>query len=99
MYRFKMGGGEMALEEKVELNNLPDEYIVIYEGDGVWNRIRHLFVGLPDGRTRYENDTFFRFKGLMAILSIFMKGSFKKQTLKYQEDFRRFVEKRAAGKS
>ncbi|MBU43696.1 MAG: hypothetical protein CMN76_10780 [Spirochaetaceae bacterium] len=93
---FQMGNRKIEMIETVEMNTLPDEYRVLYETDGVWNRVRNLFVGLPDGRTRYENDSEFRFKGFMAILSVFMKGSFKKQTLKYQEDFRKFVEKRAA---
>ena len=94
VFRFDMNGRSIEMKERVELNNLPDEYIVTYEASGVWNRVRHLFVGLPDGRTRYENDSEFRFKGFMAIMAIFMKGSFKKQTLKYQEDFRKFVEGR-----
>ncbi|MEQ8353654.1 MAG: SRPBCC family protein [Leptospiraceae bacterium] len=94
---FKIGNRTIVMTETVEINTLPDEYRVLYETDGVWNRVRNLFVGLPDGRTRYENDSEFRFKGLMALLSIFMKGSFKKQTRKYQEDFKRFVEKKASG--
>ena len=38
------------------------------------------------------NDQEFRFKGFMKIIGLLMPGAFKKQSKKYLEDFKYFVE-------
>jgi hypothetical protein len=88
----------MEMLETIETLDLPQEYTVTYETKGVHNIVTNRFVKLPDNTTRCITETEFRFRGFMRIMAFFMQGSFKKQSLKYLEDFREFAEDTIPGK-
>ena len=90
----KMGKREIEMTETILENKLPDEVTVIYEARGVFNRVRNRFVDLGDAHTRVINEQEFRFDGFMRVVGFAMPGSFKKQSKKYLEDFKNFVESR-----
>lgn len=90
--KFKMGKRDIEMIETVTARNLPDEYVTTYEADGVFNIVKNRFVALPDGKTKFVNEQEFQFKGFMKIIGFLMPGAFKKQSRKYLNDFKHFVE-------
>jgi hypothetical protein len=92
-FHFKIGKREMKMLETVKRNNLPESYLISYEVNGVYNEVDSHFEALNDKKTRYTTDNLFRFKGMMKLMALFMKGAFKKQSLSYLNAFKKFVEK------
>lgn len=91
--KFKMGKREIEMIETISVRNLPDEFSGTYEAKGVYNIVRNKFVKLSENKTKYITEQEFEFKGFMKIIAFLMPGAFKKQSLKYQTDFKNFVEK------
>ena len=90
--KFKMGKREIDMTETITSRNLPDEFSGTYEAKGVFNIVRNRFIKLSDTRTKYITENEFQFKGFMKLIALLMPGAFKKQSLKYLADFKRFVE-------
>lgn len=90
---FNTGKRKMKMLEKVLRNDLPASYLVSYEVKGVYNEVDNQFEALDKNRTQYTTDNLFEFKGIMKLMAFLMRGSFKKQSLKYLNDFKKFVEK------
>jgi len=91
--KFKMGKREIEMIETIVAYNLPNEFSAIYEAKGVYNTVAQRFVKITDNRTRLYTETEFEFKNLMMkFMGFLMPGAFKKQTLKYQTDFKEFAE-------
>ena len=89
---YDMDGRKVEMIETIEKRALPDEFSGTYEADGVWNWISNRFYEDGGDRTRWEIETKFKFSGLMRIISLFMRGSFPKQTLENMENFKKFAE-------
>lgn len=90
--RFKMGKRELEMTETITVRNLPDEFSGVYEANGVYNVVKNRFVKISEDQTRYITENEFRFKGFMKVIAFLMPRAFKKQSKKYQEDFKRFAE-------
>lgn len=90
---FKMGKREIEMVETITVRNLPHEFSGTYEAKGVMNIVSNKFIELPDNRTKYITEQEFQFKGFMKIIAFLMPGMFKKQSMKYLIDFKKFVEK------
>lgn len=90
--KFKMGKREIEMIETVEVRNFPEEYTVAYTAKGVFNIVKNRFKPLPNNRTEFINEQEFHFTGFMKILGFLMPGAFKKQSLKYLNDFKKFAE-------
>lgn len=91
--KYKMGKRALELDETITRNDMPELFEAIYETKGVWNKITNRLEALEENRTRWvqEND----FKGtnlIMKVLMVLMPGAFKKQSLKYLQDFKAFAE-------
>ncbi|HMR44255.1 MAG TPA: SRPBCC family protein [Saprospiraceae bacterium] len=94
--RFKMGSRDMELIETVTKRNLPEEFTGTYETKGVFNIVKNTFVALPGGKTKYITESEFQFQSFpMKVMGWLMPGAFKKQSLKYQQDFKTFAESRS----
>lgn len=91
--KFKMGKREMEMTETIIKANLPEEFVTTYNAKGVYNIVTTRFQSLDEKRTRYVSKQEFRFTGFMKIFGFIMPGAFKKQTLKYLNDFKNFAEK------
>lgn len=89
---FKMGKRNMEMIETVLKRDLPKQYVVSYEVNGVYNEVDNRFDKIDDHKTLYTTQQYFKFKGMMKILAFFIGKSFKKQSLKYANDFKKFVE-------
>lgn len=89
---FKMGKREIEMVETVTARNLPDELSVTYETKGIFNIVKNRFEKLSENKTMYLTENEFQFMGFMKIIGFLMPGSFKKQTMKYLRDFKKFAE-------
>ncbi len=90
--KYKMGKREMEMVETITKNNFPSEFDASYETKGVFNVQENKFIELDENRTKWVSDSEFRFSGFMSIMSLFMKSTFKKQSFKYLQSFKDFVE-------
>lgn len=90
--KFKMGKREIEMIETITSRNLPQEFSGTYEAHGVLNIIKNKFDKISEVKTRYVTENEFQFKGFMRIVAFFMPGAFKKQSMKYMEDFKKFAE-------
>ena len=89
--KYKMGKREIEMIETITRRELPDIFNGTYEAKGVFNIIENQFVDNGD-KTTWVSVNEFQFKGFMKLFAIFMPGAFKKQTLKYMQDFKKFAE-------
>ena len=93
LLKFKMGKREIDMIETINVRNLPHEFSGTYEAKGVYNVVTNRFVPLAENRTKYITEQEFQFSGFMKIIGWLMPGAFKKQSMKYANDFKNFVER------
>jgi uncharacterized membrane protein len=86
---YDMYGRRVEMFETIVRRNLPDEFSATFEGEGVKNWISNRFYEDGPDRTRWVMENEFKFSGIMALMSVFMRGAFSRQTL---EDMARFKE-------
>ena len=90
---YKMGKREMSLTETIIKRNFPNEFHANYDTKGVHNIQENFFNETADGKTSWRSETEFQFQGFgMKLMGWLMPGAFKKQSLKYMNDFKAFVE-------
>jgi uncharacterized membrane protein len=92
---FKTSKRVMTMTETILLNELPDKMVTAYQADGVYNIIFTEFHE-EKGKTVYRTIQEFKFKGFMRIIGFFFPKAFKKQSMKYLEDFKNFAESKEA---
>lgn len=91
--KFKIGKREIGMIETIQISNLPEELNVEYHADGTQNRVIVSLEPLPGGKTKYITQQEFKFTGLfMKLMGFLMPGSFKKQSQKNLEAFKKFAE-------
>lgn len=91
--KFKRGKGEMDMIETIITRNFPEEFHATYDTKGVHNVQKNFFHDL-DGKTKWISESEFQFDGLfMKLIAFLMPGAFKKQSMKYAQDFKNFAEK------
>ena len=90
--RYKMGKREIDMIETITVNKLPDEFCGTYEADKTFNELKNYFTETAEGKTKWVAVSEFRFSGFMKLMGWLMPGAFKKQTMKFMEAFKKFVE-------
>lgn len=90
--KFDMGKRKIEMVETVISRNYPDDFTVAYEAKSVYNIVINRFEKVDEETTRFINDQEFRFKGFMKLIGLLMPGAFKKQSKKYLQNFKQFVE-------
>jgi len=93
--RYKMGKRDIEMIETVLEWNLPHKFTANYKAKGVDNIVENSFEAIDDHTTRYFTNNEFKFKGIMKLMGLLMPGAFKKQSQKYLNDFKKFVENEA----
>ncbi len=86
-------GKEMILHETILEENLPKQIKFSYVSPMGYNEVEMQFEKLSDNSVRQINNSCFELKGMMKIMGFFMKGFFKKQSMKYLTAFKNYVEK------
>lgn len=90
---FLMGKRPMEMIETITKRNLPNEFDGTYETKGVFNIVRNQFIALSPNQTKWISENEFQFRSIfMKIMGLLMKNAFPKQSLKYMQDFKAFVE-------
>ncbi len=88
-----MGKKTMEMTETLMVNDCPDHYQIKYDASGNINIIDLWFHELSPAKTKLVAQSYFHCKGwVMKLMSHLMPGAFKKQTRKYMNDFKSFVE-------
>lgn len=91
--KFKMGKREMEMIETITVRNLPEEFSGTYETKGVFNVVRNKFVAVSNDKTKYITEQEFQFQNfIMKLMGFLMPGIFKKQSMKFLKNFKRFAE-------
>lgn len=90
--KFKMGKREIEMIETITVRDLPDEFSGTYEAEGVYNIVKNKFAKISEDKTKYITENEFQFKGFMKIIGFLMPNAFKKQSMKYLNDFKKFAE-------
>lgn len=92
-FRFRSGARKVGLVETILKRDLPYEFHAEYEARGLHNVQKNFFSELPDRKTRWVSQTEFEFRSPgMRILGFLLPGTFKRQSMRYLEDFKRFAE-------
>ena len=89
---YKMGRREVEMVETITKRQFPDEFHGTYEAKNVWNRQENYFEETSDSNTTWITISEFKCSGFMKIMCWLMPGAFKKQTLKYMNQFKKFSE-------
>ena len=85
--------GQMAMIETIIEHNLPESFVAIYEAGGVFNEQKNSFIDLGNGKTRWQSQTLFKFKGVMKLIVLLIgKKGFQKETMKFHQLFKDFSE-------
>lgn len=90
---FDMGKRKIEMIETITVKNLPQEFSGTYDAQGVHNIVKNYFEKTSDTSTKYTTYQEFQFKGFMKIIGFLFPGAFKKQSMAYLENFKKFVEK------
>lgn len=85
-------GRRIEMIETITHRAEPNEFDGTYDAAGVHNINKNRFYEAGPNQTRWVQETEFQFKGLMAIMSLFMGGSFRKTTRGYMENFKAMLE-------
>ena len=90
---YKMGKREMTLTETIIKNKFPEEFHATYDTKGVHNIQQNFFKEIDANTTEWVSETEFQFKAIgMKLMGWLMPGMFKKQSMKYLQDFKNFAE-------
>lgn len=90
---YKMGKRSITMTETIRKNNLPSEFHANYDAKGVHNIQNNYFHEVDENTTKWVSESEFKFKGVaMKLMGIVMPSAFKKQSQKYLDDFKNFVE-------
>jgi hypothetical protein len=89
---FDSPAGRMFIKETVISNQLPDEYIMRYEGQGYVSYSNYSFEQLSDGSTRFIMQQHVELKGAFKLATGLLKGTMNRQLEKSAESFKRYAE-------
>ncbi|MDX1462753.1 MAG: SRPBCC family protein [Marinirhabdus sp.] len=91
--RYKMGKRDMTMIETILKRDFPTEFHATYDAKGVHNIQKNYFEEIDPQTTRWRSESEFQFQGFgMKLIGFLMPGAFKKQSQKYLNDFKNFVE-------
>lgn len=89
---YMMRGKETTMIETILHKELPNSMHFLYEAKGVQNWANNYFIAEGD-TTIWKAGHIFKFTGFMALMALFLKKSFTKETLDTMNLFKEAVEK------
>ncbi len=91
---FKFGKRKMTILETITKRHLPNQLHATYVTKGMNNIQENYFTRTSNGFTRWlSKNEFSPLNFKMRLMTMLMPRVFKKQTLKYMQDFKTFAEK------
>ena len=91
-FHFLYKNKEMVIKETILESDLPKKIKFAYESSMGNNEVEMQFERLSDNSVKQINHTHFHLKGFMKVMGFLFKGMFKKQSLKYMDGFKNYVE-------
>lgn len=90
----KMIYEKLELTETIITNNLPEEFLALYEHKHMTNTMKVRFIELGDNQTRYISEIeYTKFNGfIVKLIAKFFPAMFKKQVQKWLVQFKNYVE-------
>ncbi|MFK7787607.1 MAG: SRPBCC family protein [Crocinitomicaceae bacterium] len=85
-------GKQMKITETVLENNMPNQIKFGYQSPMGYNEVEMQFKKIDDSSVKQINNSYFELKGFMKIMGFLFKGIFKKQSMKYLDGFKKYVE-------
>jgi hypothetical protein len=84
--------------EPADLHDIPSDGVVHYEREivakGMWNAARERLTEAGPDTTHWASENEYRFDAVpMRLMSLVMRGAFRKQTEQHMQDFKAFAEK------
>jgi uncharacterized membrane protein len=92
---FKTKKRVMEMEEEITKKSFPEHFNFLYTSKEVKNWNDNHFESIDENTTKWTQSNVFRCKGAIWLFALLMPGMFKKQSMKYMEDFKRFAENEA----
>ena len=91
---YKYDKREMEIIETITKNDFPNEFCAAYNTKGMNNLQKNYFSETADGFTKWVSiNEFIPLSFSMRTMLFLMPRAFKKQSLKYMQDFKNFAEK------
>lgn len=84
---------EMVIHETILEENLPHQIKFAYRSPMGNNEVEMKFEKISENGVKQINESYFEFKGMMKLMAFLFKGMFKKQSMKYMNGFKDYVEK------
>ena len=90
---YKFDKREMEIIETITKSDFPNEFHATYTTKGMNNIQRNYFSETTDGQTKWKSiNEFTPLSFSMRIMLFLMPRAFKKQSIKYMQDFKNFAE-------
>lgn len=83
---------DLIMTETISHRKFPEEFTAIYKSKGVHNVVQNYFIEDRPGQTTWKMHNEFRFRGMMALMALFMKSAFEANTVLSMERFKLFAE-------
>ncbi len=90
----KMVYEKLELVETILTNNLPDEFLALYEHKHMTNTMKVILIPVENDRTRYVTEIeYTKFNGfVIKVIAKLFPSMFKKQVQKWLEQFKNYIE-------
>lgn len=90
---YQMGKRTIEMIETITERDLPRTFNGTYIANGVYNEVGNSFKAIDENTTHHLSEQYFQFKGGMKLIGFLFPNAFKKQSQKYLDDFKAFVER------
>lgn len=90
---FDSAAGRMQIKETVLRNELPEYYMIRYDGQGYVSYSNYSFEVLDENRTRFTMTQEVELKGALKLAGGLVRGKVRKQLKRSAESFKQFAEK------
>ena len=84
---------EMKITETILEQDLPRQIKFSYQSGMGYNEVELRFEELDAHTVKQTSNSYFEMRGLMKVFGFLMQGLFKKQSMKYMNAFKAYVEK------
>ena len=91
-FHFLYKNKEMKISETILEQNFPHQIKFAFQSPMGYNEVEMLFEKVSENSTKQTNNSYFELKGFMKLFGFLMKGMFKKQSMKYLTEFKKYAE-------
>jgi hypothetical protein len=93
-HQLALGRRKILLTESILRNELPAHFDTNFKLKGMSNKVCNSFKAIGTDTTQWDCTSEYTFRGIMKLISFFMKENLKKQSELLMSNFKRFAESR-----